>query len=187
MLDQISSSKIDKQEFSKVDAILQDFDKKLQHVSVFLTQISTAILQDKDRVKQNQNTDSVNRENMLKQSKAIRNWIINKSNFQNSRSPKGKQNKKVATDLISAPSVFSDESDKNSSRNKGRLLMAPKMQQITEKSIYSDQGQKYYRPRKHKGQNSSLTIPPINLLDKSNKNLITLQISSKSNIMNIKQ
>ena len=92
MLDQISSSKIGKQEFSKVDAILQDFDKKLQHVSVFLTQISTAILQDKDRIKQNQNMDSVNRENMLKQSKAIRNWIINKSNFQNSRSPKGKQN-----------------------------------------------------------------------------------------------
>ena len=57
--------------------------------------------------------------------------------------------------------------------------MAPKMQQIADKSIYSDQGQKYYRPRKQKGKNSSLTIPPINLLDKSNKNLSTLQISSK--------
>ena len=83
------------------------------------------MLQDKDRIKQGQNTDSANKENILKQSKAIKNWIINKGHFKN-KSPT-QQNKSLNTDLVSAPSVFSDDGDDVPSRNKNRLLMAPKL------------------------------------------------------------
>ena len=82
MLDQIASTKVDILEFSKVSTILNDFESKLQHISVFLTNISMELLQDKDRVKLDHNSDVLKRENILKQSQAISNWIVNKSNYE---------------------------------------------------------------------------------------------------------
>ena len=47
--------KVDKTDFSKVHSTLDDFEKKLKHISVLLTQISMAIHKDIDKVKLSEN------------------------------------------------------------------------------------------------------------------------------------
>lgn len=64
MLDELSFRKVDMKELIKIDNIMNDFNSKLKHISVFLTTISMAILEDEDRVKSG--CDFVKREDFLK-------------------------------------------------------------------------------------------------------------------------
>ena len=71
--------KVDKTDFSKVHSTLDDFEKKLKHISVLLTQISMAIHKDIDKVKLSENQSIMKNENILTQSKLICNWIMNRN------------------------------------------------------------------------------------------------------------
>lgn len=65
MLSQIESKKADKTEFSQIEDRFGDFDNKLKHISVFLTQISMAIHPEKDKIQLTQNSSIIKKENIL--------------------------------------------------------------------------------------------------------------------------
>ena len=84
IMSQMIDKKADKIEFTQFHTVLDDFEKKLKHISVFLTQISMALHKDKDKVKLTENQNIIKNENLLSQSKVICNWIMNRNIERNS-------------------------------------------------------------------------------------------------------